>query len=150
MKLLNRETDYAIRALLRIALNTKDNTSVAQLIRDANIPRPFLRKILQTLQKNRILTSAKGKGGGFRLALSPEQIRLVDIIRIFQGAVELTDCLIRGTVCGDIRACPLRKKIIGLERSLVAELNSVTLACLLKDKSAGRPAPLSPSHNLRK
>ena len=55
MKLITRDTDYAIRALCFIARFKKKIVSVSELVKVLKIPRPFLRKILQTLNKKRIL-----------------------------------------------------------------------------------------------
>ncbi|MBU2258562.1 MAG: Rrf2 family transcriptional regulator, partial [Candidatus Omnitrophica bacterium] len=65
MKLITRDTDYALRALCFIAKNKDKVTPAPELVAKLKIPRPFLRKILQSLDKNGLLKSYKGKGGGF-------------------------------------------------------------------------------------
>ena len=62
MKLITRDTDYAIRALCFIA-KEQDTISVAQLVNRMRMPRSFLRKLLQVLSSKGILVSIKGKGG---------------------------------------------------------------------------------------
>jgi len=91
LKLITRNTDYAIRALCYIATHKADVVSVKELVRCLKIPRPFLRKILQGLNKKGILRSYKGKGGGFVLAVGPEKIFIGDLIRIFQGPIKLQE-----------------------------------------------------------
>lgn len=66
MKLVNRETHHAIRALVGMAESGLEKTTVVELAKRTDIPRPFLRKIVQTLNKEGILESSRGKGGGFR------------------------------------------------------------------------------------
>jgi Rrf2 family protein len=99
------------------------------------IPYPFLRSILQTLNAKGILTSFKGKGGGFALARSPEKIYLTDLIKILQGPVNLAECVFRSNVCPGIRTCRLRKILLRLQKAVVAELKSVTLASLLRESA---------------
>ena len=65
MKLITRDTDYAVRALCFIGQRQKRLISASELVANLKIPRPFLRKILQTLNREGILNSYKGKGGGF-------------------------------------------------------------------------------------
>ena len=65
MKLITRDTDYALRALCFIAKHKKEIISVDRLAEESKIPRPFLRKILQKLNRAGILKSYKGQGGGF-------------------------------------------------------------------------------------
>ena len=80
-----------------------------------------------------MLLSSKGKGGGFILALPPDRILLTDLIRIFQGSVKLNECIFKKEICSDIRNCPLRKRIEALEKNVVSELQSTTLANLMKE-----------------
>ena len=131
MKLINRNTDYAVRALCFIAEKKKDIISVSELVKVLKIPRPFLRKILQILNKNGILKSYKGKGGGFELALPPSKIFLVDLIKIFQRPLKLNECIFKKKVCPDIRICLLKQKLSEIEKYVVKELKSVTLESLV-------------------
>lgn len=135
MKLINRDTDFAIKAFMHIAKNS-ERVSVSELASKLEIPRPFLRKILQILKKEGVLESYKGKGGGFLLALPPEQIILTDLIKIFQGPVKLNECIFKKRICPDIRTCPLRKRIKALEKYVISELKSITLASLLQEDSS--------------
>ena len=94
MKLLTRNTDYAIRALCFIAKH-KDMTSVEDLSNKLNIPKPFLRKVLQKLSKQGMLKSYKGKGGGFKILRNPNQISIIDVANIFQGPISLSEHLLK-------------------------------------------------------
>ena len=133
MKLINKDTDYAVKALLWIARKGGGQVSAAELSRELDIPHPFLRKILRILGSERIVTSSRGKGGGFALALPPEKIYLTDLIRILQGPVSLAECIFKEKVCLDVGTCPLRKKILKLQKSVILELKHITLASLLVD-----------------
>ncbi len=132
MKLINRDTDYAVKALIHIGQNSKRRFSVAELAQELDIPYPFLRKTLQTLSGRGILISSKGKGGGFELARAPEKIYLTDLINIFHGPIELAECVFKEKTCPDIKTCALREKILKLQKRFLAELRSITIASLLK------------------
>jgi len=134
MKLITRYTDYAIRALCFIARSDKEVVSVPDLVASLKIPRPFLRKILQALNTEGILSSCKGQGGGFSLARKPEKIFLMDLMNVFQGPFKLNECFFKMKKCPNIKTCPLRKKISGIEQYVVKELKSITIASLLKEK----------------
>lgn len=132
MRLINRDTDYAMRALSYIAYNKNKIVSVSEISRKLRIPRPFLRKILQILQKKSLLKSYEGRDGGFRLDVPVDKIFLVDLIKIFQGQVKLVDCLFKKQICPDIKHCLLRDKVRHIENLVVSELKSITLASLCK------------------
>ena len=95
MKLITRDTDYAIRALMYIASAGDGVVSVAEIEKKLGLPRPFLRKILQVLQKQGVLRSIKGNRGGFLLAVPAKKIILADLIEIFQGKITFTECFLK-------------------------------------------------------
>ena len=132
MKLISRDTDYAMKALRYIASQNNKIRTVSELVKKLRIPRPFLRKILQILNKKRILKSYKGQGGGFMLALKPDEIFLADLIRIFHGPFKFNDCLFVKKKCPEVNSCILKRKIDSIEQRVIAELKSITLESLLQ------------------
>lgn len=132
MKLITRDTDYAVRALIFMAEHKKKIVSVAELVKKLKIPRPFLRKILQALNKRRVLKSYKGLGGGFVLAEPANKIFLVDLIKTFQGPLKLNDCLFKKKICPNRGICTLRRKISNIEENVISELRPITIASLIE------------------
>ncbi len=131
MKLITRDTDYALRAVCFIAKSKNKKVCVAELVKELKIPRSFLRKILQVLNRERILVSYKGVGGGFILAKQPKDIYLTDLMEIFQGKLSLNECTLRKMKCPNTAGCPLRKKIKNIEKYVARELSAITLASFL-------------------
>ncbi|HOX54687.1 MAG: Rrf2 family transcriptional regulator [Candidatus Omnitrophica bacterium] len=131
MKLITRDTDYAIRALRYIAAHKDSIVSVAELVDRLKIPRPFLRKLLQILNKEGLLESIKGQGGGFRLCCSARKIYLVDLMKIFQGDLTLNECRFKKLLCPNTKTCLLRKRLNRIEKYVIKELKSITLASLI-------------------
>ncbi len=131
MKLINRDTDYAVRALGFISQHKDKIVTVSDMVKALRMPRPFLRKILQALNRRKLLRSTKGRGGGFILERPADKILLADIIRIFQGPLENDTCLFKKRLCPNRDRCILRRKISGLEKRISLELESITLKSLL-------------------
>ena len=131
VKLITRNTDYAIRAVTSIAKNGKGVVSVAELVKELRLPMPFLRKIMQALGKKGLIKSYKGPGGGFKLTAAPKNIYLSDIISVFQGPLRLNECIFRKSRCANTRICPLKKKIDAIERHVREEVDSITVASLI-------------------
>lgn len=130
MKLITRDTDYALRALCFISRHGKRIVSVAELVKELKIPQPFLRKLLQILNKKGILKSYKGKGGGFLLSKPAHKIFLMDVMETFQGRFKLNECLLKKLNCPSIKTCALRKRLERIERKVMRELDSITIASL--------------------
>jgi Rrf2 family protein len=132
VKLITRDTDYAVRAICFIAQSKKALVSAAELVKELKIPRPFLRKLLQVLNKEGILISYKGKGGGFKLALGLDKIYLLGLMKIFQGPLRLNECIFKKRPCPNIKRCPLRKKVTSIERHVFSELKNITIRSLIE------------------
>ena len=132
MKLITRDTDYSIRALAFITGAGKDIVAVSELVNKLKIPRPFLRKILQVLNKKRLLKSYKGKGGGFRLAVAPDKILLLDLMRIFQGPLVINECIFKKRPCPNIKTCRLKKRIDKIQDYVILKLKGISLKTLLE------------------
>jgi Rrf2 family protein len=134
VKLITRDTDYAVRALCGIAEQKQELISADQLVKSLEMPRPFLRKILQTLNKEGLLNSSKGKDGGFALAVSPGEITLTDVMKIFQGSIRLNECKFKKSDCPHINDCLLKKKIDEIEKEVIAKLKAITISSILKNR----------------
>ncbi|OGX14804.1 MAG: hypothetical protein A2166_05825 [Omnitrophica WOR_2 bacterium RBG_13_41_10] len=133
MKLITRDTDYAVRSICYIARKKNSIVCVSNLVRDLKIPKPFLRKILQILQAKGILKSYKGLRGGFKLALPLHKIFLVDLIKIFKGSFKLNECIFKNKSCPNIITCVLKKKLGAIEKYLFSQLKSISMASLLEE-----------------
>ena len=57
-----------------------------------------MRKILQILNKKKMLKSHKGKGGGFELSVNPDKIFLLDLVWIFQGPLKINEFIKKGAL----------------------------------------------------
>lgn len=130
MNLLNRDTDYALRALAYIANRDGKTVSVTEISDELNIPRPFLRKSLQTLNIKGILASRKGKNGGFSLARKASDISIKDVIEAFRGDFSLNECLFKKKICPEKESCVLRKKIKKIEDLVEKELENIDIRSL--------------------
>jgi Rrf2 family transcriptional regulator, cysteine metabolism repressor len=130
MKLITRNTDYALRAICYMAKQKKVVT-VDELVRVLGVPRSFMRKILQRLSKDKILESYKGQGGGFKLKLLPEKIFIIQIMQIFQGPVGLNRCFLKKNICPNKGKCVLRKKIHRIENNALKQIRQINIASLI-------------------
>jgi Rrf2 family protein len=105
--------------------------SAAELVEELKIPRPFMRKLLQELNKHGLLQSFRGRGGGFRLALPPEEIYVFRIAEIFQGNLVLNEHIFKGKPCPRQRRCNLKAKLDRIEEMVIAEIKTITIASIM-------------------
>tara|TARA_R110001583_G_scaffold34847_1_gene116579 strand:- start:25859 stop:26275 length:417 start_codon:yes stop_codon:yes gene_type:complete len=92
--MLSKKTKYGLKALSYLA---KQEQHVPVLISEIsiseNISKKFLESILLTLKKTGILSSKKGKGGGYYLLKNPTEIKLSTVIRALEGPIAMLPCV---------------------------------------------------------
>ncbi|MDP8258125.1 MAG: Rrf2 family transcriptional regulator [Candidatus Aadella gelida] len=84
---ISAKCDYACRALLELSLHWPDKVPVhiKQISKNQEMPERYLVQILIQLKRLGLVTSSRGKEGGYILAKSPENIRLGEVMRAISG-----------------------------------------------------------------
>ena len=83
--MLSKKTQYAIQALIVLTHAEGRAVATAEIIRKKNLPRKFLESILRELKFAGILSSRKGKYGGYTLARNPKEISIGDVMTLLEG-----------------------------------------------------------------
>ncbi|MFC1643707.1 RrF2 family transcriptional regulator [Candidatus Omnitrophota bacterium] len=133
MKLLTKNTDYAIRALLVLAGNPNTYISARDIAKQQKIPYQYLRKILQEVINKSLVESKEGGKGGFKIKIPPAGIKVVDLINIFQGDIQFSECMFRKKICHNRATCVLRKNMQKIESLVIKEFRGITIGSLLKE-----------------
>jgi Rrf2 family protein len=85
-----QKVDYALRALLHLALEAGDApVRSATIARRAGVPDKYLEAILVELGRAGLVTSRRGPDGGHRLVRSPAEIRVADVYAAVDGPLQL-------------------------------------------------------------
>jgi len=135
--MLSKKTQYAIYALTFLAREyQKGPVLISKIAENGQIPRKFLESILLELKNTGTLGSRKGKGGGYYLLKSPEEVNLADIIRQFEGAIALLPCVTYRYYepcphCVNESTCGLRSIIKDLRDEMVKILKTNSLKDIL-------------------
>ncbi|MDO8665841.1 MAG: Rrf2 family transcriptional regulator, partial [Gemmatimonadales bacterium] len=104
--MLSQTAEYALRAALYLAeQEPRGPVPVGEMARALGIPQNYLSKTLHVLARSGVLTSNRGKGGGFQLAREPGRIPLLDVVAPFDRIEERRQCLLQRRECSDGRAC---------------------------------------------
>ncbi|MCK5849500.1 MAG: Rrf2 family transcriptional regulator [Kiritimatiellae bacterium] len=133
MKLVTQETDHALAVLCYMAGESfSDCVSARDLAEALDAPYGFLRKILRRLALHGIVSSTRGKGGGFHLLVSPAEVSVYKVMEIFQGPLYVTECVTKTRVCSRKKTCPLCGPLNEVGVRLSKELDGITIAGLVK------------------
>ena len=82
---INARVDYAVRAVVELAAAAPGSMTADAVATAQGIPSRFLQAILTDLQRARLVTSQRGRDGGYRLALPASEISIARVMRIEQG-----------------------------------------------------------------
>jgi len=129
---ITRETDYAIRCILRMSRNPDAILMVEQISEEMAIPRSFLAKILQKLSKADIVKSFRGVRGGFRLSRGPESISILDVVEAIEGRVAMNECAVDASSCSLASTCCVHPVWVSLRRKVETHLGEANFGDLLR------------------
>ncbi len=82
---ISAKVDYAIRALVELAVSPVPLVRTEKLAEAQNIPASFLERILSELRRAGIVASQRGAHGGYRLARQAADISIADVFRAVDG-----------------------------------------------------------------
>jgi len=121
------EADYAVR-IVHYLSKTGERADARTISRGTAVTLRFALKILRKLAGCGIVESHVGAGGGYSLAMRPDQISLLSVIEAVEGPVRINRCLAGDGVCtrvGDKDECPMHRAFDGVNRLLTERLSEI-------------------------
>ncbi len=112
--MLSKSSEYAIRALVFVQLRNweQKRPGVDEIANEIEAPEAYTAKILQTLTKNKLMDSMKGRGGGFFFNDNQSNLTLYDVINVVEGDTCFHKCGFGLKQCNSENPCPLHEKFI--------------------------------------
>jgi len=105
---LNNTSQYAIRILSYITDHDEKKTiNATELSENLFIPYKFLTKIMTELVKEDMVESIRGREGGFKLKKKASDIKVNDILNIFNDSTKDEECLLGIGFCNGMCKCAL-------------------------------------------
>lgn len=137
--MLSKSSTYAIRAVLYLALHSNEAKkyspkSIAEAI---DVPAPFLAKTLQILTKRSLVSSIKGRNGGFYLTKENKMNSLISIVDSIDGLNKFHECMLGLPICGDDNPCPIHHAVAPVKKQLIEQLTLKTIKDLTEEVRKG-------------
>lgn len=138
--MLSKKCKYAIHALVYLAERyDKGPVHIQDIAEDQRIPKKFLEAILLELKNAQILHSKKGKGGGYYMYRKPEDVNLIEIIRLMDGAIAMLPCVSLNYYepceeCVNEPLCGIRDAFIGVRDETLRVLSEHNLDYIVRLK----------------
>jgi len=141
--MISMKTKYALMALGALARSQEKALLIADLARTEKIPKKFLEAILLALKNQGILSSRKGPGGGYSLAVSPASLTVGRIVRAFEGDLAPVPCLgdsapVKCPECEEMESCGIRLVMADVKQAISSVLDGITLAEMLEKSEQER------------
>ena len=132
MKLSTRSR-YGTRLLVDLARHDDQGPiQIGEISKRQGISVKYLEQLIRPLKKAGYVTSVRGAKGGHLLAKKPEQIRLGDIVRLFETHTDLVDCINSPENCDMSDECRVRLVWQEATAVLYQKLDNTSIADLVK------------------
>ncbi|HRO10947.1 Rrf2 family transcriptional regulator [Amaricoccus sp.] len=128
---LTMMSDYALRVLLYAAAHPERLVTIDETQEAYGISRGHMMKIVGVLARAGLLRSQRGRTGGFTLGLSPEKIRLGDVVRLTEPDFDMVECFAPGNTCAITRFCRLPGIVTEALSAFMTVMDRHTLADLI-------------------
>jgi Rrf2 family protein len=134
--MLSTTTEHALRALSAIALLDEGETVLGKdLAKSADIPSNYLSKVLWVLGNAGIIQATRGSGGGYRLGRKASDIRLSEVVDLFERQKPESRCFLGGNLkCSDEEPCGAHEQWRAVRESYSRFLQGTTLAQITHPK----------------
>ena len=142
---INRFSDLTLRILMYLASRPEPMQATVTVRAAAtlmNVPYNHLVKVTHQLGQHGFLITAKGYGGGVRLARDPESVTIGSILRVTEPAASVIDC--EAQACPLTGACILKDALDSGYQAFLSKLDEVTLAQVARTPRLQRLVQLTP------
>lgn len=143
MDVVRRNTDYAARLMVHLANHYGNGpVSTRAAAAEEQVPYQLACKLMQKLNKAKLVSSCMGPKGGFVLGTEPSKISLLEIVEAIQGPISMNRCVLSEDACSREAICAVRKKLTDIQKSMTRGLAAITLDELTRmrrsDGNAGK------------
>lgn len=136
---LTKFTDHGLRVLMYLATHEDEWTPVSRIAEAHGISVQHLQKSAHALAVEGWIEGRRGRQGGVKLALGPDEIYVGDVIESLERGVPLVECFDRETnQCRVAPACVLKGALAAAERAFYEEANQYSLADLARPAASQR------------
>ena len=133
--MLSQTAEYALRAVVYLA--GQERVTTTELAEAARVPADYLSKVLQVLGRRGIVSSQRGKKGGFRLARPADELTILEVINAVDPVQRIRSCPLRLTAHKG-QLCPLHRRLDQAMVMIEQAFGNTTIGELLSDPTPQR------------
>ena len=126
---------YGLRILLDLALHAQEVPRLMKdIARSQQISEKYISRLILPLNEAGFITSFRGAKGGLKLAKSPKEITLLEIVEAMEGRIAIVECVMDKSFCPKSNDCSACKIWTSLNRKIRKHMDEITLKDLLKSE----------------
>ena len=141
--MITQKMKYALKAMLVLgdeaAQPVPEALTIEKIARRSDTPKRFLEQILLELRNAGMVSSIRGRSGGYLLIKRPSDISISELLRLIDGPIAPLPCLSRRAYqrcedCRDEASCRIRKVFAEIFWSYLILIESLSLEDMLRSE----------------
>ena len=130
---MSSKARYSLYIAVELAkrYNEVDVVSVGTLATSTGVTEKYLEQIIALMKNNGIVIAVRGANGGYKLAKSPEEITVGQILRAVEDNLEIVECIHKD--CQNKETCVSRNLWTRLYENINNYLDTILLQQLAED-----------------
>jgi len=131
---------YGVRFMFDLATHYGEGPIfLKDIAQRQGISEKYLWHLVTPLKSAGLITTVRGAKGGYYLSRSPQEINLMDVVRILEGPICFVDCVENPSICDRAEDC-ISREVWGEASQKVDEiLKAITLENLVERQRGKTP-----------
>ena len=131
---ITRYTDYSLRVLIYLAAEGDRLATIQEIADSYQISKNHLMKVVHQLNKKGYIETIRGKKGGMRLHMAPEDINVGILVRETEQDLSIVECFSSKNACKITPVCGLKSMFNEALKAFLEVLDQYTLADVIQDQ----------------
>ncbi|MBQ1821573.1 MAG: Rrf2 family transcriptional regulator [Clostridia bacterium] len=126
---------YGLRAVVELAARYGEGpVSLSAVAAEQGVSEAYLEQLMRSLKNAGLVSTARGKTGGYLLTKEPSEISVGEVLRALEGSTDVVDCVgSEANVCENACTCSARPLFLKLQSRINAVLDETTIGELTED-----------------
>ena len=130
---ITRYTDYSLRVLIYLAAEGDRLATIQEIADSYDISKNHLMKVVHQLNKKGSIETIRGKKGGMRLHMAPQDINIGILVRETEQDLSIVECFSSKNACKITPVCGLKSMFGEALKAFLEVLDRYTLADVIQD-----------------
>lgn len=131
---LSTKGKYGLKAMFELAKSSNEGpVSLRYISKQQNISDQYLEQIFSSLKKANLVKSIRGAQGGYLLSKPANEITVADILKVLEGDLAFTECLLDSEACENFDSCSTRYVWAQIKKAIENVTMSISLQDMVDD-----------------